>query len=220
MSRPCLRAALVAAIVAAGCPATGEGEDAGGSGEGGMSCEGFEDDAAPVLQPVAVAIVNGGADAIVLAQHGCSGLYVAVESLVPGMPGGWPDNDCGFTCADVLAGDCLCGIDCGPNEAIRLEPGGTFTTSWDGSFRSRFDPPATCHAGETCVGQTCEAIRSAPDGALRLTSVAAPVATACPAGCDCEPNADGWCAVPPDFGPSLMQSVEITLPSDSAMIEF
>jgi hypothetical protein len=228
----CVRASLVAAIFAAGCPETGEGEAAGGTGSGstgepgsgnptdGMSCEGFEDEAAPVLQPIPVAIVNTGAQPIVLAQHGCSGLYVAVESLVPGIPGGWPDNDCGFTCVDVLAGDCLCGIDCGPSEAIRLEPGGTYTTSWDGSFRRRFSPSAACYAGDTCVSQPCEAIRTAPDGSYVLFSEAAPLDTACPEGCDCEPNADGWCAVPPSFGASIMQSVEITLPIDSATIEF
>jgi hypothetical protein len=103
---------------------------------------------------------------------------------------------CDYTCDDQFAGTCQCAADCALAPTIRVEPGGTFTYTWDGGLYTAVEPPAECFVQE--CGPGCNRHESAPAGDYTFASQVGAEVMGCAEDmnvCACTPNAMGWCAL-------------------------
>jgi hypothetical protein len=132
----------------------------------------------------------------------------------------WFARACELACADASAGECgtSCPAECEATTVLRLDPGGTYEQLWAGGEYVDYvigDDSADCF-GEECP-ESCVAPVPLPEGIFELISS---VRTGCSAGasggCECEPNAEGYCFGKDDDlgqGDELVHSVEFTFPS-------
>lgn len=92
------------------------------------------------------------------------------------------------TCTALSENDCTWGCKDGPANAIKLEPGATWTEPWDFYVWTPIDVPAGCYGGQCEAGFECWAGRAKLEGELtaRLR-----VTESCDFGdlCECEGDA-------------------------------
>jgi hypothetical protein len=98
------------------------------------------------------------------------------------------------TCAEALdAAPCGAGDGCGGTawSGIYLDVGGAYETEWSGQTLSVVDLPGACDVDESCVD--CLRAEQVPAGDYMFRVIGDRGCDPIEGGCDCTPNADGWC---------------------------
>lgn len=179
------------ALVTACGPGKGSGETATETATTGpQTCDAFLSDA-EIGPEVEITLVNDGSAPVWLATIGCGETpvfqLVDSERVDHAKFHSCETRACGL----LVEGHCedTCN-NCAPPRALRVDPGGSFTTKWRGIFREEMTMSAECAADEACQGE-CIADRQAAPGAYEVRVEAF---AACTGDCVCDgPAVDGWC---------------------------
>jgi hypothetical protein len=157
------------------------------------SCEGFQS-ASEIGPAVTVTVRHDGGQPVFFVPRTCAGVMgVEVMSLdqdvlVPNVR-----SDCTPELCDefMTASDCFPGCpDCAPPGAARIEPGGTVTGEWSGTWLVPLEMNRDCVVHDSCEA-TCQRADQAPPG--RYT-VGLTIYRTCEGGCGCEEGDDaGTC---------------------------
>lgn len=106
-------------------------------------------------------------------------------------------NDCDTACFDEPP-TLDCGRECSSVGPLRpgvivIEPGGTYTSEWDGRHVVAKQMPGTCPGCAEDETVTCGVFELAPDGAYEVAAIVSTDFSCAEDDCMCTPNADGWC---------------------------
>jgi hypothetical protein len=149
-------------------------------------------------QSVTVTIRNEGATPIYLGSTGCSTAIDVLLQDAAGQPRDWQPNQCFFSCELLQeSSDWGCTADCPQPPLIFVAPGGSYETSWSGTYREQVAMPAACYAGANPVDasdNTCAQTVVATAGDYTLTVNAWDELQGCEnATCGCTPDVNGSC---------------------------
>jgi hypothetical protein len=145
--------------------------------------------------PVEVTVRNARqAPIFVLPFDGCNVESIAPFALiVDGAPLDFKEGGCDFGCDLVPSDQCGCREFCPDDAVLVLQPGASFTKTWDGGAFTEAPTPPSCEV-EVCA-ETCTVRAPAPAGKYTVAATATEAidCTGGPDECTCTPNADGWC---------------------------
>jgi hypothetical protein len=176
---------------------TGSGATGSGGFAGSSTCDSFND--APGYF-VSVAVLNKTAAPIYLGQEmmncGISPLFGVTDAA--GAPLVRP-GICSETCQMLRENEFVgCPTICASPDAIKLEPGESYYTQWDGLYQLQRTLPAVCSASTQPTG--CSQAVQVQPGTFTFSSIAgsSPDCTQTTgAGCgQCNPTGNGGCTVP------------------------
>jgi hypothetical protein len=125
----------------------------------------------------------------------------------------WPKPVCTPSCEQAIGGTCEyqpCDI-----SVLRVESGGSFAANWDNT--QWFSSLAHECAPASCADVECSKPSLAGEGSFTLAVRASDLCLNAGGGCNCAPNADGWCVGEANDVPgatSFEASQEFVYPTD------
>jgi hypothetical protein len=173
--------------------------------------------------PVEVTVRNARqAPIFVLPSDGCNVESIAPYALIEGgAPLEFKEGGCDFGCDLVPSDQCGCREFCPDDAVLVLQPGASFTTTWDGGAFTEAPTPPSCEA-RVCA-ETCTVRAPAPAGDYTVAATATD-AIDCNGGpdeCTCVPNSDGWCwlvfGTYELAGPPFEALADLVVPTDTAV---
>jgi len=183
---------LVAVLLAGGCGPSRDGEEDGGGGP----CSEFEDEPGDAGETVIEVRNRGTQPVYLLGLNACdfTRLLVTPQGGDPGADH-WPARKCEPRCEEVLdGGEWGCDLSCPYATPIKIDPGGHYTETWDGTLQLVRTPPDQCCREDGCF-DACLSAAPAPeaDYTARVNVI---TDVTCDGGmCDCTSNEDGWCEI-------------------------
>lgn len=188
-------AVLLLGAVACGGSVSGNGSRDAGS-EANVPCSAFDDHAG---QSVTVKIVNAtNAPIYVGGAQDCEQLPFFTLSDANGAPQPLVPDNCGtYSCKDLQSEGPGCVMLCATAlPTARIDPGGSYATSWDGGVYRSVAMPARCYINPDMASATCDQEFPAATGGY-VVHVKAGTSVTCdsPPTCGCQPNASGACEI-------------------------
>lgn len=187
----------------------GGGQIAGGSVGGSGGCDGFADEQGP--STVTVTFRNNSGLPVYLPRM-CDVVSYSMAAGTANDPLTYVyDSSCLQTCEDLQTQP---GYDCGAcmPTTIRIENGGTYQTTWDGTALKAAAMPASCWLDPQYAGSSCSQIVAAPAGSYNVQALGH---MECQGACTCD--ATGLCEGTAAGSAAYSNTTTLSYPAQNAI---
>jgi hypothetical protein len=169
-----------------------------GASGGKASCEGYED--TPFRDEVTVRYENAGEQPIYIGRtyFGCGPnesflqLFDATQNELF-----WQGDRC-MTCENLRLGPPRCPTNCPIPELVKVEPGGSYDSSWNGTYFERVSMPQACNASGVQTNTCNKLMQAEPAPYTFLGTVWSDFECREGANCPCTAVGEGACLLAGD----------------------